>query len=755
MTNSDPIKNCIEAATEGLKPDPELRMDIAHELRTHLEDTIAEQKAAGASDEESLQHALKTFGDPQEVSRDLLRANLRRMRLRAVAKWAARVTLMPALIVIMCIVLFKMGEAATGMSAMNIMLMAAHGVPGVPHFSDTRVGRWFEQRASRPRLRKDLTEDEKFLYHGNPNTKNRLEWARGLVERFPNDPTVYGYYTIWFILRNERFLGDNEHLPSAEQRKALDETIAVLNRGEEIDPDNAFYNYMKAFALFVQGAKLEVDKEATYVVEQGGKQRTRKAMKVVVRDLALVDRAIEECRRGNTKSFYDSYSAGFAQRRLNLRCSPETLTEEIRRSAVMAGLLLPDLSMMRSLERGTVAYAKLLAAEGRRKQSLMVLREAEIPPLKLGACHSTLIGCLVGHATRQIHLDQGALVYEKLDMTREAEQARAEAKQLRAALEKLRKPDPSNPSWASQEQRRKHAGAMLHGLGSAAFRYNKELFRAWRLLERAIFERLIATVFLVLGFFGVLVIGVSVLISLARGRGGVETPRLFFPGWGRVVGIVCWSVLSPMAAYFTYTRLMPLGGSEYGVNYAPARILLELTITGMGMIAIMLVTTYSAIRARCAEAGMAVPASGTFRPGWVLILVGLACIALLIIYGLNWEDKSWRDGEAGVWIVATLLVGGFAWVIAMCIRFIRLSKEFSHFRNSLRRSMLPLIAVVLILAGLTVHLSLGWAEKRHVTFLQRPGNRLFTDEMEMSAFKTLRDQMAAEHRALMAQRTTK
>jgi hypothetical protein len=99
-----------------------------------------------------------------------------------------------------------------------------------------------------------------------------------------------------------------------------------------------------------------------------------------------------------------------------------------------------------------------------------------------------------------------------------------------------------------------------------------------------------------------------------------------------------------------------------------------------------------------------------------------------------------------------LLAGGLAWVITMCIRSARLPEQFTASRLTCRRSMLPILAAVLVVAELSIHLTLGWAERRHVTSLQQPGYHLFTNEIKMSAYKVLRDQMVAEHRALMKER---
>ena len=52
------IDDYVEAVTWRLRGDPELHMDIAREVRTHLEDAVEQARAAGRSEEECIADAL-------------------------------------------------------------------------------------------------------------------------------------------------------------------------------------------------------------------------------------------------------------------------------------------------------------------------------------------------------------------------------------------------------------------------------------------------------------------------------------------------------------------------------------------------------------------------------------------------------------------------------------------------------------------------------------------------------------------------
>lgn len=68
------IEDYVEAVTRRLRPDPELHMDIAHEVQAHLEDAAAEARARGLSDEEGVEAALKAFGDRDEIAERIWQA---------------------------------------------------------------------------------------------------------------------------------------------------------------------------------------------------------------------------------------------------------------------------------------------------------------------------------------------------------------------------------------------------------------------------------------------------------------------------------------------------------------------------------------------------------------------------------------------------------------------------------------------------------------------------------------------------------
>ena len=99
MTMAD-FEDLVERLTARLRVDPELRMDVANELRAHLEDAAEEFRQAGAGEAEAAAQAIAALGEEASLAEQLWQANRGRIRFRRAAKWAARATLVPAAIVV-------------------------------------------------------------------------------------------------------------------------------------------------------------------------------------------------------------------------------------------------------------------------------------------------------------------------------------------------------------------------------------------------------------------------------------------------------------------------------------------------------------------------------------------------------------------------------------------------------------------------------------------------------------------------------
>ncbi|MFA6294316.1 MAG: permease prefix domain 1-containing protein, partial [Victivallales bacterium] len=85
----------LNAATAGLKNDPELRLDVRAELHSHLEEHQREAEANGLDPDAAADEAIRAMGTPADLAADLERANRHRMRIRSLIKIAVQWLLAP------------------------------------------------------------------------------------------------------------------------------------------------------------------------------------------------------------------------------------------------------------------------------------------------------------------------------------------------------------------------------------------------------------------------------------------------------------------------------------------------------------------------------------------------------------------------------------------------------------------------------------------------------------------------------------
>ena len=86
-------------------------------------------------------------------------------------------------------------------------------------------------------------------------------------------------------------------------------------------------------------------------------------------------------------------------------------------------------------------------------------------------------------------------------------------------------------------------------------------------------------------------------------------------------------------------------------------------------------------------------------------------------------------------------------MIRELIRIFRFGGELLHFRRTLFRSLVPILAAAVILVGVLCGWGLGRVEASAVA--RAP--MFFIDEVEQSNFKQLQDRFARQHQGLLGQ----
>lgn len=223
----DRIEEVVKRSSEPLKDDWALEQEVAQELRTHLEDKCAELEGEGNSPEESVEKAIGEFGDPDEIGRELLGANFRRIKLRGKLKVVLRICGLPLLL-------------AAVWTAVDFSVLAGAArycsVSTVNHEFSVKcdwAARFFGRFAG---FRKPAGEQP--LWNGGDglNARKADEMRLELVNRHPDDPVCLANYVAEVMVRDKR-----------------PDSVKAVKLAIGREPDNALYHHLLS-ALIIEEA---------------------------------------------------------------------------------------------------------------------------------------------------------------------------------------------------------------------------------------------------------------------------------------------------------------------------------------------------------------------------------------------------------------------------------------------------------------------------------------------------------------------
>lgn len=206
--------------TEPLSVDPELQLDVKQELRAHLDDSAANFHEAGMDDLAAAAEAVKAMGPPDELSGELWVANRRRIRIRGLLRWAARVLLIPG----------------------AILVIAFLVIPYSGNIMDVEP------------LADELTEEQMFILRGDPAAQTPQEEAKSISDRWPENPVYYGNYVVSEL--------NQQHAKTPAEELAY--LTPMLQRAETLDPQNAFYNFIRASLMIKAACTVQESKTLFY-----------------------------------------------------------------------------------------------------------------------------------------------------------------------------------------------------------------------------------------------------------------------------------------------------------------------------------------------------------------------------------------------------------------------------------------------------------------------------------------------------------
>jgi len=702
----------VDRLTDRLGVDPELRLDVAEELRAHLADSAAQFRRDGQTEAQAAESAARALGDPGSLAEQLWQANRRRIRFRGVLRWAARVALVPAaLLVVVAIVL------------------GLRGVRGS-----------FRLDPDRPlpvAWAKTLGSDQQFILRGDPAVRTWLDRTKSIADRWPDDAVCYGDYVTTLMAHADLY--DRSRNPRPER---LAEMLAALDKGERIDPDNAFYNFTKAAWLVQSAGTLSEDAARTYeTTDRAGKAKVHRCWSIEIYDEARFARGLAELHRGLGKPECSSRSIEMLQRRLDLLPAPDRLNDHVQRLALQVSVLLVGLNDVRRLGRAASAYAIRQAEAGRADEATAAIRDVAAMAAKIGARARTLIGLLTANAIRREALGHAEQVHKQLGQAEQARQAHEQLSDETAFLHALHGQARSDLTDLP------HMGLFWSVLKPSlpGYRFNPEPMRS---AEHAVAGQL-ALLALLGALVGLALLGGAATVWQLLWRRGKDRPVLLFVGWRRIGRICPLAIVVPLAAYALWAHVLTSPDREYGLNYTSGKTLLEYAVVFGVILTLLIRLSYAAIRARSEEIGLTVPAPLRLRDRKWLAGAGALLAVVSAVYVIGWWAGPFKPATIGrkaslpgvilaAAVGAYLLIGGLREWAGLSFK-----ARFGAFRQTLYRSMVPILAATVIVVGAICGAVLARTETSAARRIRGLAAIQMSREIDRSEYRRLRDRLAA------------
>ncbi|HEX2948270.1 MAG TPA: permease prefix domain 1-containing protein [Armatimonadota bacterium] len=606
---NEQFSQIIDAASSGLRDDPELRLDVRAELGTHLECTAHALQDEGMSKQESIDEAIAQFGSPVELAGELLEANKARMKLRALVRLAVRGLLIPLAVLVALWVgygglvrlqqipivfgnIIKDFNLAMPSLTTHFLDLGQHPLPALPG-QDSQT---YQRERLFPTFRADDYPRLLALYHSHPG-----------------DKAVYAY--MFASLGSPRSDRD-AHI------------------GESLDPDNALYNYLLAVKYVMAGCETRiVHGQVIYTMT----------------NRASLDRGMRELQKGLTKPYVSLYTQEIMRRRLAQLPVPSTLTDYYGRTLIVDAEFYPIFSNIRELARFIPWYTRLLINEGHIKEAKVFLDSWKCIPRQLIRRPTDLLHLLVADTIAKKFGEQTAQIYDEIGEHQAAQQTRDEVRQFHAPIATWK----TQPSVETQ-MIGSHGNMLLHTISSlqiglasgGSYIDNDALLLPQRTIGYDLFEEIVLNVFLLIVAACILVLALEQFLIFLNMRHAAVAPLLLLPGWRDTMRIALLSVVLPMALYACYTAL-PYSGRAYSVESIFPRFLVEMVLLGVVLLGLPGYLATRFIRKRCRSLRIPVLDTKTswresrqskyrlYRGSLVRSLIPIYALMLLLIAGIG------------------------------------------------------------------------------------------------------------------------
>ncbi len=341
MEKQDELKAFARMCVQGLSDDVELRQERETELLVHLKSAFAEERQ-NASDDEALENTFKRFGDPEEISSQLIDGNAERLSRNARIRRAAKWLLLPLLVigVLFCIDIRGILSSVTLVKTMRPT--------------------WFESRGRKEGLDWDdnlqtrkMSDNEQLLFDYYYDRAPRLEVLSRLYEAYRDDAMICAIYA------------QELSQPKSDMQAKLSE---VIENGRRIDPDNPLYDYLECLMLMREGCQLPP------LVKYWLSNMDNTAIEdYTIKDRGKLDMAIAVYKQALVKGPINTYNTELAEKIRGMLKIREDMLGGMQLIDFRSRERLLLLSGIKSISRHVVLYCDILRKEGEKAKAIELI----------------------------------------------------------------------------------------------------------------------------------------------------------------------------------------------------------------------------------------------------------------------------------------------------------------------------------------------------------------------------------------------
>jgi hypothetical protein len=655
-----PFDELVGRLTDRLRVDPELQLEVAKELRAHLEDATADYRASGLDDEKARAEAVKALGDETEIADKLWQANYRRLRLRKAARWAFGITIGPAAAVV---------TIAVGWGAVASLLVAIAAANMLSRNGSGDLSGVFE--SAHQQILDSVAPSARLVIDVPNESTARIEWAAALVKQSSGDAIYQANYVRQLLTQPELLtqpdLQDQAGKSAVNDHAALGRVLEACRRGQEIEPGNAFYPLVAASVLFENSAK---DLSAgdnprppisfSYAepwVDGPPKTNSFDLDQLNVTDPAMFKQGTDALSQAARCTYLESHTRDLLNRQMSLWPPPQRYGDALMAPVFECTTLLPQLNGYRLAINWSCWAAWQAATDGRREEAFKTLDDAKRVSLLASRHSDFLIGLMVVSGMYEQTLGARVLVNDALHLPKDADAAKASYLDYRRFFYSTRNGDSDDGKLAKLIKL--HGDCLDAILVPAKSHITDAMLAPGRGAEYALVDRLELT-----QLVGLLLVMAALKAASAIPRRG-RRPAMMFIGWRRL-GLITLAAIAPVAAYAIYLSLPTLSGRSFSAEVSTDRLAVEYAAVFALVLTIIGILNGRALRARAAEIGFDQIALPRLRPLAIItgLILGAAVIGELVAWHWTVATPLQRDGlylPTGYWgfaLVPLLLVFG-------------------------------------------------------------------------------------------------